>query len=121
MKKKQGHGKKARTDTPVEELSKKDTIEHYNAIMIEEIRSVVRAELEGMHSRMDSFEGRLESFRNEVNSRFDLVETAIKCNSQAIRELRNDMDRRFSEMSDKMDHVIDRVDVHEERLTRANL
>ena len=39
---------KARIDTPVHELGKKDTIEHYNAIMIEEMKSMMKVFMEGV-------------------------------------------------------------------------
>jgi hypothetical protein len=108
MKKKQGHGKKARTDTPVEELSKKDTIEHYNAIMIEELNSKIDIVIDGLEATKRELRGEISAFRTEVNNRFDMVEAAIKCNADGIRELKTILDR-----------TIIRVDDHEERLERV--
>lgn len=135
--------KKATVTTPVNELTREETIEHYNAVMIEEIRSTIRTELEGIHSRMDSFErkmdslekrmdsfenrmdsleNRMDSFRIEVNNRFDMLEAAIKCNADGIRELRVDVNHLKNEttgIKDLLIHVIDRVDDHEVRLGRV--
>lgn len=113
--------RKATVTTPVRELTGNESIEHYNAIMIEEIRSVVRSELEGIHARMDAFENKLESFRIEVNGRFNVVEAAIRCNADAIRELRVDVNRLKNEMTEVkgiLNHVANRVDDHEERVGR---
>lgn len=110
MKKKQS---KAQVSTPVEQLTPEDSIAHYNAVMIEEIRSTVRTELEGLHTKVDSLENKMGAFRCEVNARFDTVEAAIKVNAQGIRELQT----RMNHVEHKIDRIIDRVDDHEERIT----
>lgn len=97
---------KATVRTPVEQLQPNETIEHYNAVMIEDIRSIVNTAVEGLNSRMDSLENKIDTLRSEMNARFEIVEAAIKCNAQGIRELR-----------EMMHHIIHRVDDHEERIT----
>ncbi len=110
MKKTKQRSRTAIVDTPVAELTTKQTLQHYNAIMIEEFNSKIDLVLEGMESLRHELRVDMAAFRNEVNSRFDLVEAAIKCNSQGIREL-----------NAKMDRLSSRVDDHEERLVQANL
>ena len=78
---------KATIMTPVAELSPNDTIEHYNAVMIEDIRSTVKLLSEGMTTLRSELKGEISSLRTEMNGRFDVVEAAIRCNADPIREL----------------------------------
>ena len=100
--------------TPVAELSRNDTIEHYNAVMIEDIRSSVKLLSEGMTSLRSELKGEISSLRTEMNGRFDVVEAAIRCNADNIRELQNDM----KDVKTSLSRIEPLIDEHEERLTR---
>ena len=97
---------KAKVTTPVEQLTPDDTIQHYNAVMIEQLNSKIDIIIEGMESMRVSLENKIEGLRNEMNARFEVVEAAIKCNAEGIRELRA-----------MMHQVIARFDDHEMRIT----
>ena len=99
----------------MEQLTPDDTIQHYNAVMIEDIRSIVDTAVEGLSSRMDSLEGKIssldtkfDSFRKDVEIQFEILGAEVRRNSQGIKELRAIMHR-----------IIDNVDSQEERI--ANL
>ena len=98
--------------------------EHYNAIMIEDLHSKIDLVIEGLELTRRELRAEIKAVRNDVENQFSLVHAAIRCNADGIRELRTDMQHvknRLDRMEDKMDHVIDRVDDHEARLTQANM
>ena len=131
---------KATIMTPVAELSPSETNVHYSAVMIEEIRSsqkLVIEHMDGVEARLErkieAVDNKLEDFRNEVNlrfkkvdARFDILEAAIKCNADGIRELQKDMkvvktDIRelqgdMKEVKSALSRIEPLIDNHEERL-----
>ena len=78
-------------DTPVGELGEKDTIMHYNAVMLEEIKSKMELVIEYMATIKHGLEQKIEELRNEMNQRFDALNY-------------------------KIDKIATRVDDHETRL-----
>lgn len=70
-----------------------DTVEHYNAIMIEDLHSKIELVIEGLEVLRSEFRREISSFRNEVNGRFDVVEAAIRSHSHEIRNLHSKIDR----------------------------
>ncbi len=104
---------KATIMTPVAELSPSDTIEHYNAVMIEDIQSSVRLVAEGMDTIRVELKSEISSLRTEMNDRFDVVEAAIKCNADNIREVQTDM----KDVKTSLSRIEPRIDGQEERLT----
>jgi len=104
---------------PVAELSRDDTIAHYNAVMIEELRSSQKAVIEHVDIKIDALDRKLENFRSEVNNRFDIVEAAIKYNSMNIKELQAQMREAGGNIKDlqtSMMRVEGRLDDHEDRI-----
>ncbi len=97
---------KARIRTPVEKLTSEDTIQHYNAIMLEQITSKIDIVIEGMESLRRELRGEVAALRNEMNARFEVVDAAIRCNAHGIKELRS-----------MMHQAIGRLDGHEVRIT----
>lgn len=113
--------------TPVAELSKDDTIAHYNAVLIEHLDSKFDLLIEGFQAFKAEVRSEISAFRNEVYARFDIVEAAIKCNAQAIRELQTDMREVKADIKDLQSDmkevkiglrgINNRLDDHEDRIT----
>lgn len=104
----------ARIRTPVEQLGTDDTIQHYNAVLIEDMRSTVDTALEGVYARLDvlddkitAFDTKLESFRKDVEIQFEILGAEVRRNTQTINELRG-----------VTHQLIETVDSHEERVER---
>ena len=83
--------KHAKGHTPLDRLNEKETLMHYNAVLMEDIKSKFELIIEGMESMRVEFDRQLEAIRNE----FD----------QKLQIFRTDMDRRFS-MMEKALHAL---------------
>lgn len=79
---------KATMRTAIEQLGRQDTIEHYNAVMLEEILSTVRTLGEGMAQTEKRLEGKIESFRSETNQHFALIESVLRVHAQEFKVLK---------------------------------
>lgn len=69
--------KRATVRMPVNELNAQDTIEHYNAVLVEEIRSQVQLVMEIVTNFKSELENKINDLRNEMARRFEIVEGAI--------------------------------------------
>ena len=106
--------------SPSRKSSKKDqkgTVEHYNAVLIESLKSDMKMFMEGMEARSISVERELKDFRKDVTGRFGMLELAVTNNSQAIKELKSEMGQMEKRLSDKIDRNNSKLDNHEERIT----
>ena len=93
---------------------------HYNAVIMEGIRSEMQVVVEGMQQTKVELQREIRDFREEVNGRFTIVEAAICKNSADIKELKTEMKSMQTEMksmevrlSDKIDASGNRLDEHE--------
>ena len=89
-----GRPDKARKDTPLEELDQKETLMHYNAVIVEELRSNMQLVLECVRSN---------------SQRLAIVEQAI----HALKEDMLDMERRICS---KINRMTERCQSHESRI-----
>ncbi len=103
---------KAASTKHVKDLTEKEELEHYMSIMMEEFQSKLDLVVEGMEalrsemrSNIVSVRSEIASVRSDMNNQFSFLNAAIRCNADGIRVLNS-----------KMDHVIARVDDHEERI-----
>lgn len=123
--------KKIDVNTPVEDLGPNGRVAHYNAILLESVNSKMDQVIEGVDSFRVSVDQKIGGLRDEMNGRFDIVEAAIRMNSQDIRGLKTDvstlktdvrgikseMHEMETRLSAKIDRITDRVDNHEERIS----
>ncbi len=125
MKKKKDRAKKAQVDTPLDKLDEKETIMHYNAVLIEALRSEMKLVLERVDALDTKFESKIDTFKNELASKIDFVKDALECKFErhfstlesAIRGLKGDMLDMEQRLSSKINRIIDRCENHECRLT----
>lgn len=101
MSKKKGRPTEARVNTPIEELNTKETIMHYNAVLIEEQNSKFQLVLE----RIDVLSDKVDKFGNRL--------TTVE---QTIRGLKDDMIDMERRICSKINRLIERDDNHECRL-----
>ncbi len=71
---------------PLDKLGKKESVAHYNAILIEEIKSGMQQVIEGMESTRVVLEEKIDDFRKEVNGRFEVIEVAVTAHSKILNE-----------------------------------
>ena len=83
--------RKATVRTPVAKLSGKESLEHYNGILIEDILSKVKTMQEGVLGELTAFRQDFQRSCQENAAHFRILESAIRCNSEAIGELKTDV------------------------------
>lgn len=104
------------------------TPSHCNAVLLEDIRSKMELVIEGMNTTRSELKCEIGDFRKEVNQRFEIVESAIKHNSEKIENVRTELKSEIQDvrtelkdvetrLSGKIDKVGARVDNHEKRIT----
>ena len=76
--------KKAKLRTPVANLNEKDSIEHYNAILIEEIQSSMKAVIETVHLSQEQTNRKFEKIETRMDQNHEDLKVAIAHNSTGI-------------------------------------
>jgi len=136
MPKRKGRPEKAKKDTPIEELDQEETLVHYNAVIVEELRSNMQLVLECVQAnsqRLDSIETCLTALEQAVQAntqRLDSIETcltaleqAVQANTQrlalveqAIHVLKEDMLDMERRICSKINRIAERCDGFEARI-----
>lgn len=75
---------KASIKTPVRDLTNRETVEHYNAVLIEEIKDQMKQVLEAVDTSIGGVRQELHDFRRETGQRFDTIETILRNHSKDI-------------------------------------
>ncbi|MFH0799741.1 MAG: hypothetical protein V2A66_06125 [Pseudomonadota bacterium] len=103
--------------TPVARLGKEDTIAHYNAVLIEDLKSGMKQVIEGVeHTRVVLTE-KIDSSEQRLSRRLEAVEFAVTKHSGEIKDLRTEMHEMEGRLSAKIDGHAARLDDHETRIT----
>ncbi len=131
--------KKPTIKTPVKNLKKSETIAHYNAILIENIESNMKAVIESVEATESRLSNEMSEFRKEVNNRFEIVEGVLRIHSRDINELKTDvsglktdvsglktdvsglkteMHEMEQRLTEKIDKIVEKVDDHETRIIK---
>lgn len=74
--------------TSIAELDRNDTIEHYNAVMLEEMRASFRNALEAVGNWKQELESKIDLLRAEMHTRFETLEAALRVHTEEIRILK---------------------------------
>jgi chromosome segregation ATPase len=77
--------------TPLDKLNKGEKIEHYNAVLLEDLKSDMKAVIDGMESTKVTLRREMQEFRSEVNQRFDTIEFVVRQHSSDINDLKADV------------------------------
>ena len=117
---------KATTLTPIDQLNKAETIQHYNAVLIEDLKSqfkMVIERSEGAEERTRQF---IEELHTKTQERFDNVDLVLRHHSELFEEMDerfNKVDQRFDRLESrvcglekKMDEVVEAVQHHEKEI-----
>lgn len=91
MKKAATRRAKATVKTPVRDLTNRETVEHYNAVLIEEIKDQMKQVLEAVDTSVGGVRQELGEFRKETHERFNDVEAVLHEHSRSIAELKTDV------------------------------
>ncbi|MFA4874601.1 MAG: hypothetical protein WC956_00235 [bacterium] len=119
MAKKKGVEKVARLDTPVEDLDEKETLMHYNAVLIEELNSKIQLILECVKASSDELGGRISSLESRIinlETRVTNLENRISTLELAFRNLKDDMLDMERRICSKINRVAERCENYECRL-----
>lgn len=118
---------KTTVKTPVKDLKKGESIEHYNAVLLEEIKSDMKQVIEGMESTKSSIHKEMQEFRGEVNEHFRMTDFAIAKHSEQLQNIEKDVSTLKSDVSTLKSDVKEikttvkrmeeKFDSHETRLT----
>src|SRR3989338_4710108 len=73
--------------TPIEKLNKNETIEHYNAVLLEDIKSKMELVIEGMEITKEFIHKEVSEFRCETNQRFDMIEGIVREHSGQLQNI----------------------------------
>ena len=127
--------------TPIEKLNKNETIEHYNAVLLEDIKSKMELVIEGMEITKESIHKEVSEFRCETNQRFDMIEGIVREHSGQLQNIEatladhgrqladhgrqltdhgrqlTDHGGRLDRIETKVDKIGERLDNHETRIT----
>lgn len=109
-KQKKGRGREAKVNTPIGELDQKETLMHYNAVLMEEQSSMIKLILERMDGlreqvdqKTDSLRVKIDAFRSHTEKRFSVIEHAVR----GLKDDMIDMERRICS---KLNRVAERGD-----------
>ncbi len=126
-----GDMKKATTKTPINKLKKGDEIEHYNAVLLEDIKSKMEFVLEGMDVVKNELKSEMHSLDRKITNEIELLKTVIHKHSSDInwsnniyKSLNNNIKENNlqitevgKKLEDKIDKIGERIDDHETRIT----
>ncbi len=141
---KKGRAKEAKVNTPLEELSTKETLAHYNAVLMEEQNSkfalvlerldVISGKFDALAERVDDLTHRVDVLTERVDAltyrvdvltervdvltvRVDKIEGRLSTLEFAFRGLKDDMVDMEQRLSSKLNRLIARSDNHECRIS----
>jgi len=93
---------------------------HYNAILIEDLKSKMDQVIDGMRMNEERVSREMNEFRSDVKQEFGLVKAAIGKNSDGIKRLDSELKDFKTEvkamevrLSDKIDSFGNRLEEHE--------
>ena len=138
-------GKKASVRTPVNKLTGKETIEHYSAVLLGEIRSQLKLVVENAEGSESRLRSDLKTMEGRLGQEVELLKSVIHSHNTKVEiayDLVNSFDRRLKEgnlqlaengkrltgieeqlaamernLTDKTEAVHDRLDRHDVRIT----
>ena len=88
--------KGAEKDAPVGKLDKKESLMHYNAVLIEELDSRMRLVLECVKASAEETARRFTLLEKKLDQRTSTLELGFP-------SLKDEMDRRFAALEEKLD------------------
>lgn len=75
---------KAKVRTPVEKLRGKETIEHYNAVLLEDIRSKMEQVIEGMEATKDELKKEARHLEQHLTQEIELLKSVVHKHSGTL-------------------------------------
>lgn len=109
----------------IDELSQKETIAHYNAVMIEELRSQFKFVIEKSEGVEERTRQLINELHQKTEERFDDVDLVLRKHSEMFVQVDQRFDRlvkkvdghdqRFESLEHKFDRLEKKVDGHDQR------
>lgn len=110
----------AKVRTPVNKLQGKETIEHYNDILLEDMNKKFDIILEATISTKETLEKKIDNLNKRMDQKFEVVEWAIPEHSKQIKGLGCEVKKHgeaILRVEQKVDKIAVSVESHETRLT----
>ena len=85
---------------------------HYNAILLEEIRSQMNGVIETVQLTKESLETKIDESKDELKQEIQILQIAVGKNSEDIKKNSEDIKR----LEQKLDLVVEKVDRHDEEI-----
>ena len=95
-------------------------IQHYNAILIEDLKSEFRFVVEHMSGIEQRLTDRMDKTDAANNERFDNIEAVLKIHSQMLQENSKRWEaneKRMERIETKLDNVIEKVERHDQEIS----
>lgn len=122
---------KKKSNLPVNP-TEKDQL-HYNAVLLEEIRSQMNAVIETVEVTGANLNEKIDGVEKRLTARIEVIEIVVKGNSAKLKEhdkqfekidqrfekietKLKEHDQRFDRLEEKMDRVVEKVDRHDEEI-----
>lgn len=116
--------RKPRLKSPQSGKTKSGTVQHYNAILLEDINSKMELVIEGMEATRTGIQSDMQQMESRLMGKIDLLEAAVTAHSGEINGLKTEVqrldakiDRVERNLSEKIDQQNTRWDGHENRIT----
>lgn len=100
--------------------TKNETVEHYNAILLEDIKSKMEAVIEGMQSVETRLTSKMDDMEAHLSSDITMLKTAVTAHSGEIKELKTavtahsgeirKLESNMQAMEQRLDTKIDQVE-----------
>lgn len=98
-------------------------IEHYNAILIEDLRSQFRLVIEHVQTASSSLGERIDRFEQKTESRFEIIETILRQHSEILNEHSRILDEHsgiLNEHSGVLRHLAKGMDALSDQVERQD-
>ncbi len=108
---------KGRIDTPTEELDEKDTIMHYNAVLLEELKSKMDFVIEFMTASVSQLNRKIDALDYKVDMMaIEFDKKLLASEERLTRQFDAKLDAMEERLTARIDRIAIRLDDHEGRI-----
>ncbi len=93
---------------------------HYNAVLLEEIRSQMNVVIETTEVTRETLEAKIEEVRTELKQEIQITQMAVKANSVKLQEHDqrfDNLEKDVKEIKQKLEGVVEKIERHDEEIT----
>jgi len=83
-------------DTPVEKLGQRETMMHYNAVLIEELNSKMQLVIESMQASTKQLDDKMEAIKVDLTNKMEMVRLEVISKINRFTERFDNLESRFA-------------------------